>query len=86
MGEPAKPATSRTRWICAVPDCFAVYRERAFVGRNARRHPRDRLRVGVCPSCAVRARTALLAREHPAAAALAPLLERIGRRVTQRRP
>jgi len=77
MGEPAKQ--SRTRWACAV--CTEVFRERTFVGRNARRNPRDRLRVGVCPGCALRARTAVLARDHPAAAELAPLIERIGRKV-----
>ncbi len=77
MGE-GTAATSRTRWLCAV--CTEVFRERRWPA-NGRRAPRDRVRVGICPHCAVRARTALMAREHPAAAQLAPLLERIGRRI-----
>lgn len=78
MGEPSQ---SRTRWACAV--CFEVFREKVFPF-TGRRHARDRLRIGVCPGCALRARTAVLVRDHPAAAQLAPLLERIGRRIGER--
>ena len=74
-GEP-KAASSRTRWACAT--CFTVYRERYFA---ARARPRDRLRLGVCSRCALRARTKLLELEHPLAAELAPQLERIGNRI-----
>ncbi len=74
--EGGQPGTSRTRWACGA--CLTFYQERS---RTPRAKPRDRVRIGICPRCAVKARTLLLERAHPNLAALAPALERIGNKI-----
>ncbi len=75
-----EPEQSRTQWACG--GCLAIYRTKQYPARGK---ARDRTRIGICPRCALKARTRLVASGEPDAPKLAETLEPIGHRLLTRR-
>jgi hypothetical protein len=70
---------SRTRWACGV--CLVFYAERY---REAKRVARERIRISVCPRCAIAVRRKFIRLHHPNLEELTPALARLERKIFDR--